>query len=364
MHVICRYINDSEPRVVVWVASSSELLEQAAEAFQNAWRALGNRDVSIYRYWGQYDADFSSLKDGILIAGFQKLYASSNASPLSLLQLGSRVGLVVIDEAHQAIAPSYQEVIERIANAGIASGIVGLSATPGRTWSDVDADEQLARYFDKHKVVLRAPDGGNPVTFLIQNGYLAHPKFTQIPFRDAECVSDEKRSSAMKDFDPETLEHVAALADRNAIILGEIERLIGDGHTRIILFAASVRHAELLTVALMSLGVHAILLTADTPPPDRMRSIMLFRGASDMPMVLCNFGVLTTGFDAPRTSAAVIVRPTRSLVLYSQMVGRAIRGPAAGGNEACEIVTIVDTALPGFGDVADAFSNWEDVWNV
>ena len=81
-------------------------------------------------------------------------------------------------------------------------------------------------------------------------------------------------------------------------------------------------------------------------------------------MVLCNYGVLTTGFDAPRTSAAVIVRPTRSLVLYSQMVGRAIRGPAAGGNEACEIVTIVDTALPGFGDVADAFSNWEDVWDV
>ena len=44
------------------------------------------------------------------------------------------------------------------------------------------------------------------------------------------------------------------------------------------------------------------------------------------------------------------------------MVGRAIRGPKAGGNERAEIVTVVDTALPGFGDVAEAFNNWEDVW--
>ncbi len=45
---------------------------------------------------------------------------------------------------------------------------------------------------------------------------------------------------------------------------------------------------------------------------------------------------------------ALIARPTKSLVLYSQMVGRAIRGPRAGGNREAEIVTVVDTALPGF----------------
>ena len=80
-------------------------------------------------------------------------------------------------------------------------------------------------------------------------------------------------------------------------------------------------------------------------------------------MVIVNYGVLTTGFDAPAISAAVIARPTRSLVLYSQMVGRATRGTRAGGNEEAEIVTVVDPHLPGFGNVADAFRNWEDVWN-
>jgi superfamily II DNA or RNA helicase len=80
-------------------------------------------------------------------------------------------------------------------------------------------------------------------------------------------------------------------------------------------------------------------------------------------MILINYGVLTTGFDAPATSAAIIARPTRSLVLYSQMVGRATRGVKAGGNAEAEIVTVVDPHLPGFGSVAEAFKNWEDVWN-
>jgi superfamily II DNA or RNA helicase len=58
----------------------------------------------------------------------------------------------------------------------------------------------------------------------------------------------------------------------------------------------------------------------------------------------------------------LIARPTKSLVPYSQMVGRAIRGRRAGGNENAEIVTVVDYDLPGFGSVADACNNWEDIW--
>ena len=75
-------------------------------------------------------------------------------------------------------------------------------------------------------------------------------------------------------------------------------------------------------------------------------------------MALFNYAVLTAGFDAPRTRCAIIARPTKSLVLYSQMVGRAMRGTRSGGNKSCEIYTVVDTALPGFGSVVEAFSHW------
>ena len=81
-------------------------------------------------------------------------------------------------------------------------------------------------------------------------------------------------------------------------------------------------------------------------------------------MVIFNYGVLTAGFDAPRTRCVIIARPTTSLVLYSQMAGRAMRGPRAGGNSRAEIFTVVDTNLPGFGSVTEAFTNWEELWTT
>jgi DNA repair protein RadD len=128
-------------------------------------------------------------------------------------------------------------------------------------------------------------------------------------------------------------------------------------------FAAGVRHAHLVSSVLTLRGMTSSVVTAFTDQLTRDRVLRRFKGSGSEPQVVCNFGVLTTGFDAPNTSAAVIARPTRSLVLYSQMVGRAIRGPAAGGNATAEIVTVADTKLPGFGSVSDAFVNWEDVWS-
>ena len=130
-----------------------------------------------------------------------------------------------------------------------------------------------------------------------------------------------------------------------------------------IVFAATVAHADLLATVLRARGAEAYSVSATTPADARRERLDRFRSADTArPVVLCNYGILTTGFDAPRTSAALIARPTASLVLYSQMVGRALRGPRAGGSAEAEIVTVVDRALPGFGSVAEAFTNWEDVW--
>lgn len=52
MHVVSRFLAATEPCVVVWLANSTELLEQAADAFQSAWRCLGNRDVDLLRFGG------------------------------------------------------------------------------------------------------------------------------------------------------------------------------------------------------------------------------------------------------------------------------------------------------------------------
>ena len=101
-------------------------------------------------------------------------------------------------------------------------------------------------------------------------------------------------------------------------------------------------------------------------PAHRLRSALqqlLHSAPEDVErMALFNYGVLTAGFDAPRTRCVIVARPTTSLVLYSQMVGRAMRGPQSGGNRHCEILTVADTRLKGFGSVAEAFTNWEELW--
>ena len=58
--------------------------------------------------------------------------------------------------------------------------------------------------------------------------------------------------------------------------------------------------------------------------------------------ILCNYGVLTTGFDVPSINCVIVARPTTSVVLYSQMIGRGIRGKSMGGTEDCLVVDVED----------------------
>lgn len=101
------------------------------------------------------------------------------------------------------------------------------------------------------------------------------------------------------------------------------------------------------------------------PAKERQKIIEWYRAPgknSDEVRILCNVSLLTTGFDAPETSVVLVGCHVNSLVLYSQMVGRALRGPNAGGSRDAEIVRIVDNGLPEFMDVSKAFSNWDSNW--
>lgn len=365
MHLVSRVLNEYESGVVVWLASSQELLEQATETFATAWRALGNRPLPVIRYWGRYSQPPRELDAGFVVAGLGKLHAWRQRNPVDFLRLGAKTRLVVMDEAHQAIAPTYRALIDGLCSAGSDRALVGLTATPGRTWNDIPSDQELSDYFGANKVVLEVEGEPNAVKYLLDKGYLASPTFRQIAYNSQTNVSQrEHRALAdCHEYSEADLDRLATDAARNIAILESVDRLIQAGHRRIILFAAGVRHAADLTIALASRGVRAELVTGETPSGKRASILNEFKRASDAPMVVCNFGVLTTGFDAPLTSAAVIARPTKSLVLYSQMVGRATRGVRAGGNETCEILTVHDPQYPGFGDIAEAFFNWEDVWS-
>jgi len=133
---------------------------------------------------------------------------------------------------------------------------------------------------------------------------------------------------------------------------------------RIIFFAASVEQAELINSFLNIWSGKRISEVVTAVSQDRNKAIDWFRekAVEGAPRVLCNYGVLTTGFDAPEIDAVIIGRPVSSLVLYSQMVGRGLRGPRSHGTEEVEIIRIRDNGLPEFVDLGQAFNNWNNNW--
>ena len=364
MHIVARHLTQQEPTLVIWLAQNAELLDQAADEFEKCWSHLGNRQLNVTRFWGSRDPDPLHSRDGLIVAGLGKMRALDQRAGNALPSLADRTSLVIVDEAHQAIAPTYARVINTLHTKRPHTGLLGLTATPGRSWSDIAEDERLSAFFDGQKVTLQVEGYDDPVTFLIEEGYLARPSFSLL---NAEAgldlsESDIKQLADSIEVPDAVLDKLGSSTQRNLRIVAAAEDL-ATRHRRIILFTPSVASARLISAVLFARGYDTDVVTGETSTPERDRIIRRFKSSAPQPMILCNFGVLTTGFDAPTISAALIARPTRSLVLYSQMVGRATRGRRAGGNATAEIITVTDPGLTGFGDVAEAFTNWEDVWH-
>ncbi|MFI8879511.1 DEAD/DEAH box helicase [Streptomyces sp. NPDC055243] len=364
MSLICDHLRGHEPTVVVWLAHGQELLEQAATEFERAWTKVGDRPLPVLRVWGSAPANLAEMTDGLVVLGLEKAASAAKADPQFLATLAARSTLTVFDEAHQIIAPTFQRVVDEL-TIRHDSSLLGLTATPGRTWADVSKDEELSDYFSRQKVMLEIEGYTNPVTALIEQGYLAKPLMRTVASEAGMHLSARDQQLLARSFDipANMMAELAGDEQWNLKVVQTITELLQQ-HRRILVFAASVEHCRLIAAVLSAAGFDAEFVTGESSPRHRSQVISRFKGAGRRPMVLCNFGVLTTGFDAPAASAAVIARPTKSLVLYSQMVGRAIRGPKAGGTDTCEIVTVVNPELPGFGDVAEAFTNWEDVWET
>ena len=363
MHVASESLRSNDPSLVVWLASGEELLDQAVKAFREAWQSLGNRSLQIGSMWGSRTPDLDKFSDGFLAVGLAKGWAViSRSDPDWALRLSSRTRLVVFDEAHQSIAATYSRITEDLL-LDYRCSLLGLTATPGRTWNDIDQDGQLAEFYSRTKVMLEVP-GDNPIEYLIENGFLARPSFRTLFSEPGIHLSDEEMSriASSLEISDDILSRLTLSEQYLTAVLGAIDELLGKGHIRILIFAATVSHANILTGILAARGTRSAVVTNLTPERIRNRAIRDFRSEDREPFVLSNFGVLTAGFDAPKASAVVIARPTHSLVLYSQMVGRVIRGPKAGGTDSCEIVTVVDPGLAGFGSVVEAFLNWEDAW--
>lgn len=359
-HTACHLLNerDTNDSLVIWLAATEELCEQAAAQLSEAWTHLGQRDACIHRHWGNRSLDLRRLPSGFLVTGLAKLRSAAFQDNTLLAHLAHRAAAIIFDEAHQAVAKTYSFITEQLCS--VRPPLLGLTATPGRSAHLTEDDYRLASMFNHNKVSIDPRGHDNPVTYLIQNRYLADPRFVPVSFESDATIADPQPGM---DYSKDDLDHLGDNRERTCRIV-ELAKAAAARHPRTIVFCPSVESALECNKLLREKGIVTNVITANTPSEDRRAIIDFFRSDSREHVVLFNYGVLTAGFDAPRTRCVIIARPTTSLVLYSQMAGRAMRGPRAGGNSKAEILTVADTNLPGFGSVTDAFTNWEELWST
>nr|WP_267134824.1 DEAD/DEAH box helicase [Vibrio sp. A1-b2] len=366
MNIVSSYLRSNPNSLVVWLADTKELCEQACDEFLKAWSRIGNHNLPVYSFYGDSELSISGITRGFLVAGLQKLHSlgRKDAGALQFVyeQLRKNTSLVIFDEAHIAIAPTYKSIVDNFLNHSENNAfLVGLSATPGRVLGDdqnlIEENKRLSDFFENNKITMKVRGYLSPLDYLVDEGYLAKAEFKQLDYDDLSLQLPCEPENAKVD-NSDVLKALSLNNNRNKKLLETIEaELINQ--SQIIVFACTVEHANELAMILTAKGVACRSIDGKTPKVERAVAISDYRNKKIN--VLINYGVLTAGFDAPCTNVAIIARPTNSLVQYSQMAGRAMRGIRSGGNEQCRVYTVNDN-IPEFRSVCRAFEYWDQMW--
>ncbi|MBT9282080.1 MAG: DEAD/DEAH box helicase family protein [Hydrogenibacillus schlegelii] len=287
------------------IAHRDELIRQAVEKIATV---IPHAEIGVVK--GQEDQPDAQ----IVVASVQSLHPKR----LSRWAPG-RFATVVIDEAHHAIAPSYRRVVDHLQ----PDLLLGVTATPFR------GDRiTLKGIFDDVVYSFGIVDG-------IRSGYLADIEAYRIETK----ISLDAVRTAAGDFVERDLARAIDVPDRNKAVV-QAYRRHADGRKAIV-FAAGVRHAESLVGEFRKDGVRAEAVFGHTPAEERRAVLERFR-AGEIP-VLVNVAVLTEGFDEPSVEAVILARPTKSLVLYTQMVGRGTR--LSPGKDRVILIDVVDATV-------------------
>jgi superfamily II DNA or RNA helicase len=154
-------------------------------------------------------------------------------------------------------------------------------------------------------------------------------------------AAEKKQIETFDEFPEAAAHRMGEDERRNETIVRAVSIYASKG--QVLLFANSVWHASHLAALLQLRGSQAASVHAGTETAARQYFIRQFQGGKLK--VLCNYGVLITGFDAPKTDVIVISRPVFSPVRYMQMVGRGLRGEKNGGTATCRVVTVLDNII-------------------
>lgn len=354
-HWISKNILDKNKKVL-WVAHRHELLEQAQKTFAEklAFKDIfANKQSFNYRILSgihdkpvhikQTDDIIISSKDS-LNAGFDHLYKNwikNNTDEIFL----------VVDEAHHATAKTYRKLISNLKEKVSQFKMLGLTATPFRTAEDEQG--LLKKVFPDdiiYKIDLRT---------LIRLGILSEPHFEEVTtgqnIIEQFDLTDEQineLNSKFGDFNTILGENISkSIATNKERNLTIVNRYITQKskYKQTIVFALNVDNAIALNALFREAGVKSdyvlssikdIATGVTLSSKENKNKIEQFRKGELE--VLINVNILTEGTDVPNVQSIFLARPTISSILMTQMIGRGLRGPKAGGTKDAFIVSFID----------------------
>jgi len=215
--------------------------------------------------------------------------------------------LLVIDEAHHAVASTYRAVINRALELNPQTAVFGLTATPLR------GDAQGLR-----PVFSNVADQVS-IGEIIRDGHLVPPRTFVIDVGVQGELKEAKRTNA--DFDMNAVEAILDQGIINEAVVSHWQDKAFDRKT--IVFCATVKHANNVCEAFVSAGIKAAVIDGDMAKSDRQALIQEF-DQGDL-QVLLNCFVLTEGFDSQPVSCVVLLRPSSQKSTFIQCVGRGLR---------------------------------------
>lgn len=215
--------------------------------------------------------------------------------------------LLVIDEAHHAISPSYQRIIDHALTRNPQTKIFGVTATPNR-----GDGKGLREVFSNVADQITLGE-------LIASGHLVPPRTFVIDVGAQDALSKVRRTAT--DFD---MSEVAAILNKTLItdtVIAKWREKAGDRKT--IVFCSTVAHAECVCNAFVAAGIPAVLIHGELTESERRARLHAYE--SGAAQVVVNVAVLTEGYDFTPTACVILLRPSSYKSTFIQMVGRGLR---------------------------------------
>jgi DNA repair protein RadD len=310
-----------------------ELVAQNAEKV-----GLLTQDASIY------SAGLNQKK-----ANGKTVVASVQSAARALDKFNQSFSLVIIDECHRVSnekTSQYQQILQHLKKQNPAIKILGLTATPFRLgigW--IYHHHYHGKVGNTDNAVFDKCIFELPMRPLIKQGFLTAPKL--FDGLSAQYDFSQLEPTESGEFNQQEVESILNHQGRATTAI--VKQIVQLANVRkgVIIFAATVRHAHEIIGLLNKLidnaatPTKAALITAATPHHERDTIIDAFKAQQIKYIV--NVAVLTTGFDAPHVDLISILRPTASVSLFQQMVGRGLR--LAPDKADC---LVIDYAANGF----------------